>query len=103
MKVRALAGGFDGVDSYEAGETLEGDTEHIQRLLFNNAAEPLDGQAREFVAKKDEMTDAEVKSHKLHSPAIVEMIANLDVVEETLVRKKGVKKATKKAARSRKR
>ena len=75
MKVKALVGGFDGVDSYEAGDRLEGDSEHIRTLLFNDAAEPLDKAAKAFVDARSKLSAKQVKEHRNYVPAIAESAA----------------------------
>lgn len=96
MKVKALASGFDGKKAHEAGATLEGNSDYIKRALFNGAAEPLDKEAKDYLKQKDEMTDKDVKANPMYAEAIVNMVRDLDTIDETLsVRKKGVKKATK--------
>lgn len=89
MKVRAKGSGFDGKNSYKAGATLTGDTEHIRRLLFNDQAEPLDKEARDFVAEKDGMTSRQRKDSRFFNSAISKIV--VDVEETPKVKKRKAK------------
>lgn len=51
MKVKTKLSGFDGVNQYEPGATLEGNSEHIQNLIISGAAEPLDKEAKEYAER----------------------------------------------------
>jgi hypothetical protein len=91
MKLKAKFSGHDGEQQYEAGDTLEGNTEHNQRLLFNNAAEPLDQAAKDFVAKREDMKDSEAENHRLHSEALLNLKEDVKVRKSTAKRGKSKK------------
>lgn len=67
MKARALVDGFDGVREYSAGDVLEGDSQHLRRLLFNNLADPLDDDAKKVADEADSLSEEGWASHPLAS------------------------------------
>jgi len=69
MKIKTLVRGSDGSREYEAGEVLEGDSQHARVLLFNNLAEPLDEQAQRIFDEMNEMTEEEWEASPLKSHA----------------------------------
>lgn len=74
MKVKTTVDGFDGVKSYKVGAILEGNTEHVQRLLFNGLATPLDNEAKDFVKGCKDLDAKAVKEHRLYLPAESETV-----------------------------
>jgi hypothetical protein len=101
MKVRAFTDGNDGTSDkgYETGAVLEGNSDHIRRLLFNNLAEPLDSEAKKFVADKDKLSDKEAKVNPYYSEAHMELSRNLEVTETPRATKRGAKSPAKTARR----
>jgi len=67
MKIKTHFDGFDGTKSYEAGDTLEGNTEHNQRLLFNGIADPVDQEAKDLDKKYKSLNDDDYENHRLYS------------------------------------
>lgn len=100
MKCKALLDGFDGNKSYVPGDTLEGDSEHVRMLLFNNAAEPLDKEAKDFVSKMDDLDDD--TKNRLNNETVRDNVLEMDVPSEGVAKRRGgakKKAATKKRSR----
>lgn len=95
MKVKTLFSGHNGIESYEAGAVLDGPMDHVCRLLFNNAAEPKDAEAKAFVNDRDTMTDKEVKANKHFNQSIREYVAENDTGGPTNKKRGVAKKAAK--------
>jgi hypothetical protein len=100
MKIRTIADGHDGVKTYDPGATLEGNSDHIRMLLFNNLAEPLDAEAKKFVADKDNLSDKEAKVNPHYSEAHMELSRNLENTEVPRAAKSRSKSRSKSPAKT---
>lgn len=95
MKVKTLFSGHNGIESYEAGAVLEHPMDHVCRLLFNNAGEPKDAEAKAFVQERDVMSDNKVKASPHYNQSIREYVAENDTGGPSNKKRRVAKKAAK--------
>lgn len=55
MRAKILVDGFDGEQSYVAGDFLDGDGEFVRRMLANKLALPADTQAERFMESRNSL------------------------------------------------